>query len=153
MTRPQPDANGLSSSSSYPPFQGGEPVPDRYRFSYPNTLLPVPYHTNTSLQYLSSFVIPFARSSRLVPVDIPSSLVNVLSSVGAGMDVDTAVGLPPSQPTPSQLMSTPVNINADGLLLYVAQASYEPGTSPLSSWIPSRGDGGNPSSALDLFER
>lgn len=27
-------------------------------------------------------------------------------------------------------------IRSDGLLLYVAEASYESGTSPLSSWIP-----------------
>ena len=27
-------------------------------------------------------------------------------------------------------------IQPDGLLLYVAESSYEPGTSPLSSWIP-----------------
>ncbi|KAJ7054419.1 hypothetical protein C8F01DRAFT_1163285 [Mycena amicta] len=27
-------------------------------------------------------------------------------------------------------------VSADGLLLYVAEATYEPGTSPLSSWIP-----------------
>jgi len=29
-----------------------------------------------------------------------------------------------------------VTIESDGLLLYVAEASYENGTSPLSSWIP-----------------
>lgn len=29
-----------------------------------------------------------------------------------------------------------VDIRPDGLLLYVAQASYEPGTSPLSTWVP-----------------
>jgi len=29
-----------------------------------------------------------------------------------------------------------VTIESDGLLLYVAEASYESGTSPLSSWIP-----------------
>jgi len=27
-------------------------------------------------------------------------------------------------------------IKSDGLLLYVAQAIYEPGASPLSSWVP-----------------
>jgi snurportin-1 len=29
-----------------------------------------------------------------------------------------------------------VTIESDGLLLYVAEANYESGTSPLSSWIP-----------------
>jgi snurportin-1 len=34
--------------------------------------------------------------------------------------------------------STPVSksVAPDGLLLYVAEASYEAGSSPLSSWIP-----------------
>lgn len=38
-------------------------------------------------------------------------------------------------------------VEPDGLLLYVKQASYEPGTSPLSGWVPVGGDG------LDVLER
>jgi len=34
----------------------------------------------------------------------------------------------------SQLIKA--QIQPDGLLLYVAESSYEPGTSPLSSWVP-----------------
>lgn len=37
------------------------------------------------------------------------------------------------------LTSTGTRVKPDGMLLYVAEASYEPGTSPLSSWIPIRG--------------
>jgi len=49
-------------------------------------------------------------------------------------------------------------IQPDGLLLYVAQAIYEPGTSPLSSWVPAAslvtdGTGTEISSPLDMFER
>jgi snurportin-1 len=66
------------------------------------------------------------------------------------MNVD---GLQSSGCATSQLTSTLVNIHADGLLLYVAEASYEPGTSPLSSWVPISEDDENPHSTLDLFER
>ena len=66
------------------------------------------------------------------------------------MDVDGS--LPPLQ----ALTSLPVNLESDGLLLYVAQASYEPGTSPLSSWIPIAGYESGASGGerpLDLFDR
>jgi hypothetical protein len=33
------------------------------------------------------------------------------------------------------LMTKVAEVRADGLLLYVSEASYQPGTSPLSSWI------------------
>ena len=49
-------------------------------------------------------------------------------------------------------------IQPDGLLLYVAQAIYEPGTSPLSSWVPLAtpavdGASTETTSPLDVFER
>lgn len=50
-------------------------------------------------------------------------------------------------------------IKPDGLLLYVAQAIYEPGTSPLSSWVPLAAPvtdemaSMEQSSPLDVFER
>jgi len=52
-----------------------------------------------------------------------------------------------------------VKVNPDGLLLYVAQAIYEPGTSPLSSWVPLVAPVTDEmvvteqSSPLDVFER
>lgn len=56
-------------------------------------------------------------------------------------------------------MSVAAHVDSDGLLLYVSQASYEEGSSPLSCWIPnkpvterlessSEGDG-----PLDVFQR
>ena len=44
---------------------------------------------------------------------------------------------PPGKPA-TAVASMQVNtfIQSDGLLLYVAESGYEPGTSPLSSWIP-----------------
>lgn len=49
-------------------------------------------------------------------------------------------------------------VQPDGLLLYVAQAIYEPGTSPLSSWVPlvspvADAAETETSSPLDVFER
>jgi len=52
-----------------------------------------------------------------------------------------------------------VKVNPDGLLLYVAQAIYESGTSPLSSWVPLVAPVTDEmvvteqSSPLDVFER
>lgn len=40
---------------------------------------------------------------------------------------------------PHLLESMAASIEPDGLLLYVSEASYESGTSPLSSWIPING--------------
>jgi len=50
-------------------------------------------------------------------------------------------------------------IKPDGLLLYVAQAIYEPGASPLSSWVPiatpvmDEMANMEQSSPMDIFER
>jgi len=69
------------------------------------------------------------------------------------MDIDQLL------PNPPTLASMSVALESDGLLLYVSQASYEPGTSPLSNWIPITGyiegrDGtGSSIRPLDLFEQ
>jgi snurportin-1 len=77
------------------------------------------------------------------------------NELASTMDVDSSL------PPPLILTSLSVELKSDGLLLYVSQASYEPGTSPLSSWIPITGyteDRSGKSSKgsdrpLDLFER
>lgn len=38
-----------------------------------------------------------------------------------------------------QVAPVATSVQPDGLLLYVSEASFEPGTSPLSSWIPITG--------------
>lgn len=43
-----------------------------------------------------------------------------------------------------------VEVQSEGFLLYVSQATYEPGTSPLSTWVPTEFEG---VAILDLFER
>lgn len=37
-----------------------------------------------------------------------------------------------------QLQNILASVIPDGMLLYVTHASYEPGTSPLSTWVPIR---------------
>ena len=62
-----------------------------------------------------------------------------------------------------QLETTQAEVLSDGLLLYVAQAAYEPGTSPLSMWVPCQayqtreeqesGTTNTVESPLDVFDR
>lgn len=89
-------------------------------FSYPITLLPIPYHTDMSYANLANCIIPLARTSRTMTVQ--GRHLN-----HGPEDMDMALE------SPQQLNTT---VEADGLLLYVAEASYESGTSPLSSWVP-----------------
>ncbi|KAE9407113.1 hypothetical protein BT96DRAFT_176875 [Gymnopus androsaceus JB14] len=121
-------------SSLAPPSNSSSTSASAYTFSYPTTLLPVPYHASPlTLSTLLSTVIPSARSARTVDVRIGET------TSGGDMDVDRTQS------------TTSTTIQPDGLLLYVSEASYEPGTSPLSSWIPLRGDSGVGS--MDLFEQ
>lgn len=72
------------------------------------------------------------------------------------MDIDSSAAI--------ELKTEEVVVKSDGMLLYVAQATYEPGTSPLSLWVPVRAytqdeATGHPQSIdaaegpLDVFER
>ena len=49
------------------------------------------------------------------------------------MDIDNPSG---QAKLPAVKIPVSMNIAPDGLLLYVAEASYDAGNSPLSSWIP-----------------
>ncbi|KAI0318087.1 hypothetical protein OF83DRAFT_1163628 [Amylostereum chailletii] len=110
----------------------------RYKFPYPISLSPITYYMDTTPGHLLSNIIPRARTSYSLPISVPT--------LETPMELD---GSP-----------TEASVRADGLLLYVAQAIYEPGTSPLSLWVPAipmrvekdsmEEDG---PSALDCFER
>jgi len=115
-------ASSLSESNRQP----------QYVFPYPTTFLPIPYHTDTTLSTLLTQIIPFARSVRAITVDIPAHPPGS-TAVESSMDIDNQSG-----PAKLQATKMPVSMNIvpDGLLLYVAEASYEAGNSPLSSWIP-----------------
>lgn len=95
-----------------------------------------------------------ARSSREITVDIPVH-VSPLEFTSQEMAVDGTHDHAHSR----SAMSVAAHVDSDGLLLYVSQASYEEGSSPLSCWIPnkpvterlessSEGDG-----PLDVFQR
>ncbi|KAF8880030.1 hypothetical protein BD779DRAFT_1676093 [Infundibulicybe gibba] len=113
------------------PLTGIETAPlPKYHFSYPTTFIPIPYHADTTLATLSNYIIPEAQSTRIIEVSVPRSLTQ--APPDGSMDIDasqSSIGTAP-------LATFPASIPADGLLLYVSEASYEAGTSPLSSWIP-----------------
>jgi len=129
-----------------PTQEGSAPI--GYRFPYPTTFMQIPHYTNTTFAHFLDTIIPRARSSCRAQVSIPaepndSDMMVIESSQFAG-------------PAPR---ITQAEVKPDGLLLYVAQAIYEPGTSPLSSWVPLAAPatdemaGVNQSSPLDVFER
>jgi snurportin-1 len=112
-------------------------------FPYPMTFVPIPYHLDTSLPNLLSTVIPMARSLRTILI-IPRRPTP--SSVGEGemqVDAQLVIGAGGVQRAEMQIQS-------EGLLLYVSQATYEPGTGPLSTWVPTQFED---VATLDLFER
>lgn len=130
---------------------------ERYRFPYPTSFVPIPYHTDTTLTSLSSSVIPMARSTREISVDIPV-LVSPPEFISHDMAVDGTHDSVASRSTTSLI----ARVDSDGLLLYVSHASYEEGTSPLSCWIPNKAitelpelSGGSTGhdSPLDVFQR
>ncbi|KAF8582568.1 hypothetical protein K439DRAFT_1653773 [Ramaria rubella] len=121
-----------------------------YIFSFPTAFLPVPYHLDLSVSALLSIVIPVSRSVRRLPIQLPSYPDTSRSSgqLDDDMEIDhinQEVGVQPEVTT--------AEIQPDGLLLYVSQASYEPGTSPLSSWVPIKSYREGHESPLVLFER
>lgn len=132
--------------------------PSSYNFQYPTSFIPIPYHTDTTLPMLHSHIVPLARSTREILVDIPTSTpFRFPPSSYSAMPIDSGADH-------SGLTTVPVHITSDGLLLYVSHASYEEGISPLSCWIPIRaitipGEQGTSSSEqesngpLDLFQR
>ncbi|KAJ7089334.1 hypothetical protein B0H15DRAFT_922768 [Mycena belliarum] len=104
--------------------------PYTYRFPYPTKFVGIPYHTDTSLLALASRIVPLAREPRYITIDVPA--LDLARDVDESMMVDQHK---PAGPRPI-LTNRTADVRADGLLLYVAEASYEVGTSPLSSWIP-----------------
>ncbi|KAG2120081.1 hypothetical protein BD769DRAFT_1629581 [Suillus cothurnatus] len=142
-----------AGSSSNMPTSGRE----RYRFPYPTSFIPIPYHTDTTLTSLSSFVIPMARSAREISVDIPVH-VSPPEFILHDMAIDGTHDSVASRSTTSVI----ARVDSDGLLLYVSHASYEEGTSPLSCWVPNKTITKRPElhsssegydSPLDVFQR
>ena len=94
-----------------------------HHFSYPIHLVPIPFYSSvTYIDYLTK-IIPEARKTRSQTV-----LGLELEPDEGAMDVDVS-----SAPLRPQIQAS---IRSDGLLLYDAQAAYEHGTTPLSTWVP-----------------
>jgi len=130
----------LAWTAAQPNGEGATTSPTA--FPYPMTFAPIPYHSDTSLPNLLSTVIPLARSPRTISI-IPRRPSP--SSVAEGeMQVDT------HSTTGTGVQRIEVQVQSEGLLLYVSQATYEPGASPLSTWVPGHFEG---VAVLDLFER
>jgi len=137
----------VNSTSSTDP---NNPSP-RYYFPYPTSFIPIPYHTNTSLHLLDTHIIPFARELRVITINVPiSNTEPVLHSSQPGqsfLSSEFTFQAPGSHASPQinitmphlQVVPVAASVQPDGLLLYVSEASFEPGTSPLSSWIPITG--------------
>ncbi|OBZ77626.1 Snurportin-1 [Grifola frondosa] len=126
----------LSELPNFPPPTNAPGVQDStttsqssYQFPYPTSFVPIPYHTDTTLPSLTNTLIPLTRTSRNIPISIPTPLT---------MNNDNDMDIDENYVTPSagQLRSVLTEVKPDGMLLYVAQATYESGTSPLSSWVP-----------------
>ena len=103
----------------------------------------MPYHTDTTHLTLFKHIIPLARTPRLFMIDVPNALVPPSQAPRPDQDGGHVQGdemdVEPSASTFGVVQAThqaTATIESDGLLLYVAEASYESGTSPLSSWIP-----------------
>ncbi|KAI5124675.1 hypothetical protein M0805_004283 [Coniferiporia weirii] len=140
-----------------------------YRFPYPTTFAPVPYTTPISFDLILSELLSQARSGRAVRLKLPV-LPDMRNSGGDGeeMQVDSSHGQDTMQGlwSADRMQDVDVPIKSDGLLLYVGEASYESGESPLSVWVPRvlyeehAYDGtaavnapGEKESPLDAFER
>lgn len=130
----QPPSYGASSS---------EEASNLYRFPYPCSFVPIPYDTDTTLSHLLTHTIPAARSTRSLSLALPAPTLHSSSLPPFPQTTNFTFSLPTPSATPtfgSHLTPAPtlteVHVRPDGLLLYVAQAAYEPGTSPLSNWVP-----------------
>ncbi|KAI0330070.1 hypothetical protein GY45DRAFT_1354154 [Cubamyces sp. BRFM 1775] len=154
----------LSELTSFPPPPNASPPEKQsttYQFPHPTTFAPIPYHTDTTLPSLVSSLIPLTRTTRSIPVPVP--VPSAEEDTQGSMELDGAGAMPLMK-----VRTVQATVRSDGMLLYVAQATYEPGTSPLSSWVPLRayqtheermqqetmgGIGNTAESPLDLFER
>ncbi|KAH7882454.1 hypothetical protein F5I97DRAFT_1939481 [Phlebopus sp. FC_14] len=137
--------------------QGQPALSNSYHFPYPISFMPIPYHTDTTFRSLLSSVIPMARLARDLSIEVPASTpFQIQPSSPTAMTID-------AKDESCGVTAVSAHVPSDGLLLYVSQASYEEGTSPLSCWIPNepvtdahedvRVVSGSTVSPLDLFQR
>ncbi len=63
-------------------------------------------------------------------------LRSVIESDEMEVDANVVASISSLPGIPAELQAD-IHLRSDGILLYVAEAAYESGTSPLSAWIPS----------------
>lgn len=126
----------------------------------------MPYHTDLSPAAVLNHLVPTSRTIRHIPIPVPISPEEVRANKRASVDGMTIEAEDTAKVV--ELTTGTAPVNSDGMLLYVAQATYEPGTSPLSLWVPlhayvdKKADGhdgemamevGSDDSPLGLFEK
>ncbi|KAL5535549.1 hypothetical protein ACEPAF_3643 [Sanghuangporus sanghuang] len=129
-TWPPPAPHKSSFACANSPSQTSKP---RYRFSYPTSLVPVPYISPLPFEVVLNELLRRARQGRVISMSLPV-LIDAADSRGE-MEIDSS----PEQSglhIRNQLQEVQVPVCSDGLLLYVGEASYESGESPLSVWVP-----------------
>ncbi|KAH8120349.1 hypothetical protein DFH11DRAFT_1559670 [Phellopilus nigrolimitatus] len=99
-----------------------------YRFPYPTTFAPVPYAAPTSFEHLLGDLLSRARNGRDMRLKLPDEEMQI--------DHLSGQGIPRGVWLVDQIQEVDVPIMSDGLLLYVGEAAYESGESPLSVWVP-----------------
>jgi snurportin-1 len=118
----------MSELPAFPPSNATSFSSHQYQFQYPATLLCIPYHMDLTITHLVNTLIPMSRSIRHIPINIP--VQTQLESDAMDVERGSTVHV--------DLIREDASIKSDGLLLYFAQATYEPGTSPLSLWVPAK---------------
>ncbi|THH06096.1 hypothetical protein EW145_g4322 [Phellinidium pouzarii] len=113
-----------------------------YRFPYPTTFVSVPYITPISLEILLDEILSRARNGRDMRLKIPVLLDGSSTRDPIGdaeeMQIDYTSGQNGARGlwSADRIQDVDVPIRSDGLFLYVGEASYEAGESPLSVWVP-----------------
>ncbi|KAF9652304.1 hypothetical protein BDM02DRAFT_3153765 [Thelephora ganbajun] len=139
------DPNRISEFAQTTAKSNSESATTSTGFPYPMTFVPVPYHSDISLPNLLSTIIPMARSPRMISMIPRRSSPSAITEGEMQVDTQLTIGI-----SEGEVQRIEVQVQSEGLLLYVSQATYEPGTSPLSTWVPTQFEG---VAVLDLFEK
>lgn len=132
----------LSELPPWPLPRHARPSPYRQQediFPFPASFIAVPYFSPTPLEVLHSTIVPSAHAGRVIQVKVPNpeyKLRSVIESDEMEVDANVVASISSLPGIPAELQAD-IHLRSDGILLYVAEAAYESGTSPLSAWIPS----------------
>jgi len=124
-------------------------------FEYPHSFLPIPYYNPPiSLDMFVNTVIPTAKMRRSFELQFPAPLsATTVDSMETDGIVDGGETMDGWMEVETEQV-VPTSIDSDGMLLYVSGACYQPGQTPLSTWVPAKSldDGPSKRITLDVFE-